>query len=95
VSKRKETVDIYGRTHVLEMDGSSVGKDFYVTVIDGPRAGFLLGPFKTHKEALDNVERGRRLANKVNDRACWYGYGTASAPHGAEIPTVFKLDEQP
>lgn len=50
---------------------------FYVTVIDAGRRGFLLGPFGSHKEAKDNVEVGRNLAIKHNDRAWFYGYGTA------------------
>lgn len=28
---------------------------FYVSVVDGGRKGVLLGPYETHREALDNV----------------------------------------
>ena len=52
---------------------------FYVSVVDGNRKGFLLGPYATHREALDNVTRGTRLALNSGDfKAPWYGYGTAS-----------------
>lgn len=72
-------------------DGTGIGRDFYVTVVDGGRTGYLLGPFATHGEALANVERGKALAVKHNTRACFgeYAYGTASAPHGTNILTVF------
>lgn len=50
---------------------------FYVTVIDAGRRGFLLGPFGSHKEAKSNVALGRKLAIEHNDRAWFYGYGTA------------------
>lgn len=64
-------------------------REFFVTVIDGPRYGFLLGPYATHEEALDQVDRGRKLANDSNDRAWFYGYGTASAVAGTVKQTVF------
>lgn len=91
--RRREVVDIHGRTHVDPIGESlGVGRDFYVTVIDGPRTGFLLGPYDTHREALDKVERGRKLAQEVNDRATWFAFGTSSAPHGTDIKTVFKKE---
>ena len=47
-------------------------------MVDGKRYGFLLGPYPTHQEAIDNVSRGRELANEVDPRAAFYGFGTAS-----------------
>lgn len=52
---------------------------FYVTVRHGTRAGFLLGPYTTHGEALGNVERARRYALKTDGDAVWYEFGTAKA----------------
>lgn len=51
---------------------------FYVTVKDGPRTGFLLGPYPTHEEALANVERGKGLALESDgaSRSWFYAYGT-------------------
>lgn len=49
---------------------------YYVTVRDGGRHGYLLGPYDTHQEALENVERGRDLANDADSRAHWYAFGT-------------------
>lgn len=53
-------------------------RSFYVTVKDGKRYGFLLGPYGTHREALANVARGRDLANGADPRAAFYAFGTAS-----------------
>lgn len=49
---------------------------FYVSVINGKRTGLLLGPFATHEEALDNVERGRELAIAADPFAHFYWFGT-------------------
>lgn len=88
--KRPETRDAHGRTFV-ESDGRGIGRDFYVTVIHGERTGYLLGPFDTHAEAIANVERGKKLAETHNTRALFgdFAYGTASAPCGTNIDTVF------
>ena len=52
---------------------------YYVTVKDGPRTGFLLGPYDTHAEALANVERGEVLAMETDNatRTWFYAYGTS------------------
>ena len=63
------------------------GHSFYVTVVDDGRHGFLLGPYDTHSEAKDNVNRGRSLAEKSDVRAAFYGFGTAQAVDGKR--TVF------
>lgn len=55
---------------------------FYVTVRDGGRTGWLLGPYDFHGEALARVEDGRRLAKAANDRAFWYAYGTSRIATG-------------
>lgn len=62
---------------------------YYVSVMDGGRKGFLLGPYSSHEEALANVERGCKLANEADDRAWFYAYGTCSAPADRTIATVF------
>lgn len=72
-----------------ECEAEHVGLEFYVTVKDGPRTGWLLGPFSTHSEALDNVERGNQLACDANSRAHWYAFGTAGVAIGSNARTVF------
>ena len=59
---------------------------YYVTVKDADRRGFLLGPFGSKGEAQNNVELGRKLAIKHNDRAWFYAYGTALVK--ADIPQM-------
>lgn len=65
--------------------------NFFVTVVDGPRTGFLLGPYDTHAEALANVERGKRLAHESDNysRSWFYAYGTARVKRGNLPKTVF------
>ena len=65
------------------------GRHFYVTVRDAGRTGFLLGPYETHIDALQHVEKGRKLAQGANDRAWFYSYGTSSLPVTDHIKTIF------
>lgn len=59
---------------------------YYVTVRDAGRTGWILGPYPQHQEAIDNVDRGRDLANDANSRACFYSYGTSRVDPSAEPP---------
>jgi hypothetical protein len=68
------------------------GGGFYVTCVDGPRVGYLLGPYQTHEAALDEVELGRRLAERVNARACWWGFGTVRYRGPGFLPAA-KLND--
>ncbi|KKM60477.1 hypothetical protein LCGC14_1541460 [marine sediment metagenome] len=62
---------------------------FYVTVVEGQRVGFLLGPYSTHQETVNNVDRGRKLAVAADSWADFYSFGTASLPAGNSRRTVF------
>lgn len=63
---------------------------YYVTVRDGQRHGFLLGPYDSHLEALENTDRGKALAEKADPRAHWYAFGTARlADDTSTVGTVF------
>lgn len=64
-------------------------REFYVTVRDSERTGFLLGPFSSHQEALDNVETGKSLAFKADPWSHFYAFGTSSLPKGTNRKVVF------
>ena len=65
---------------------------FYVSVRDGPRYGFLLGPYTTHGEALANVERGKQLALDSDNasRSWFYAYGTCKITANKLPKAVFN-----
>jgi hypothetical protein len=64
------------------------GARYYVTIRQGPRVGWLLGPYASHTTALANVERGRQLATNLRpDQTAFAAFGTASHPH--TLPTLF------
>lgn len=70
------------------------GRQFYVTIKRGMhpskiKRGWLLGPYETHQQALDNVERGSNLACAADPRANFDAFGTASLPPGATKTPVF------
>mgnify|MGYP001559567336 CR=1 FL=1 len=70
-------------------------KRYYVSIVDtnSGRKGLLLGPFRSHEQALRNVETGRRLAHKADAFAGFYGFGTCSQPiEDLVLKTVFGLE---
>jgi hypothetical protein len=64
---------------------------YFVTVRDAGRTGFLLGPYSTHEEAINNVQRGKKAALDANSQAWFYAYGTASLSREVvgKVKTVF------
>ena len=63
---------------------------FYVTIKrEGKGHAPLLGPYETHQEALDNVDRGNRLACAADSWAGFDAFGTCSAPRSQTVKPVF------
>jgi len=60
----------------------SLRRLYFVSVIDGARHGYLLGPYDTHEEAKANVDRGRELAMAADLWAHFHVYGTCSVLAG-------------
>ena len=50
---------------------------YYVSCLADSKYGLLLGPFSTHKEALDHVVRVQMKAEVLDPRAVWWSFGTA------------------
>lgn len=67
-------------------DCPATGGRFFVTVRDGKRTGFLLGPYDTHAEALSHVRRGSDLADVADPRAAFYAFGTSRVLDGVDLP---------
>ena len=61
----------------------STTHEYYVTLRRDRRVSALLGPYESHKEALDNVDRGHRLAIEADPWAAVDSIGTAKAPAGS------------
>ena len=55
---------------------------YYVSIIDGKKFNVVLGPFSTHKEALDMVEPARNEGNKLDPKSHFYGWGTVKMANG-------------
>jgi hypothetical protein len=62
---------------------------YYVTLRRDVRSSALLGPYDTHREALDNVDRGHGLAVKADPWASFDAIGTAAATGERLAPGVF------
>lgn len=76
-----------------------LARGFYVTVRDPDtgKGGFLLGPFGSHKEALNNVSLGTQLAYQHDARAPFLAYGTArvKADLPDHKPAIFDNHRKP
>jgi len=54
---------------------------YYVTIIDGPRYGFLLGPYhNNHAAAIRDINLARELAHEVDPFSDFASFGTARIP---------------
>ncbi|GAA2732153.1 hypothetical protein [Streptomyces nogalater] len=62
---------------------------FYVSARYQDRAKLLLGPYATHQEALDNVDRARRYVVEHDVRGWLYAFGTVRGEMkpGRALPT--------
>ena len=74
---------------IVNRDALPPEGDFYVTVRDAGRTGFLLGPYDDIRKALANVARGRELAERATWRAAFYAFGVSRLPAGTTVKTVF------
>ena len=64
--------------------------NYYVSVVSGNKFGLLLGPYNSHKEALDKVETAREKAKEVNRaEAAFAGFGTVRVENHTE-PGLFN-----
>jgi hypothetical protein len=63
--------------------------DYYVTVRDGARTGFLLGPYSDARDANKSVSLARSLAIKADPFAHFYAFGVSRLPIGTPCKTVF------
>lgn len=68
----------------------TAGPCFYVTCLNGPRVGWLLGPFRTHVEAIAVVGEARRLACELDPWAWFYTFGTARREPGNIVGVLNK-----
>jgi hypothetical protein len=58
--------------------------DYFVSVHgQGQKPRLALGPFKTHKEAINQVEAVRQYMLKADPQGHFYGYGTARQEEGS------------
>lgn len=66
--------------------GHDAGSDFFVSNIrNGKGWRPILGPYKTHDEALANVDRGRKLTEEADPQAFWDSFGTCKKDAGSGV----------
>jgi hypothetical protein len=63
---------------------------YYVSAIDGSKWALVSGPYETHQEALDLVDKARRIAVSLDPRAHFAGFGTARIKDGSTPPGVLQ-----
>jgi len=55
---------------------------FYVSVVDGTKHAFVVGPFREHTAALSVLELARKIGCEDDSKAWFYGWGTARHANG-------------
>jgi hypothetical protein len=65
---------------------------YYVTCTDdGKRFAIVCGPYDAHADALADVDRVKREADKLDIKSCWYGWGTVrSETPFAKTPPIAR-----
>lgn len=69
-------IDTYNDEYGPDNPNSQPGP-YWVTVVDGSRFIPLAGPFRTHPQALAQVEPCRNFAENNYSDVSFYGFGTA------------------
>lgn len=61
---------------------------YYVSAADGPSWWKMAGPYDTHAEALENVDRALKITDEKDrsGRAWFMGWGTVRMPDGTTEP---------
>lgn len=67
-------------------------KGYYVTLKDGDRTAWLLGPFSDHKRAKAAVREAANKAEEINPRTFWMAHGTSSIETEKTLP-LGKLND--
>lgn len=74
-----------------DLDTDTADRDYYVTIQDDTRTGFLVGPFALHGVAKAHVEPVRSLVRVMEARgevSAWTAFcsfGTSSVPRGTRV----------
>ena len=61
---------------------------YYVSVVDAGRNCLLAGPYPTHQEALDLLDKANNIACSLDPRAHFYAYGTCRLPQETNVSGV-------
>ena len=55
-------------------------RDYYVSLVRGPRIALLAGPFDTEEQARNTVDAAVKLANEYDQWSWFDSFGTCSLP---------------
>jgi hypothetical protein len=62
--------------HVCTPDTCPEPSRYFVTAVDGPAVHYMAGPYTRHADALQDVDKALRIADKHDGRAWFMGWGT-------------------
>jgi hypothetical protein len=74
---------IYGKVRKGEIQ---MAKGYYVTLKDGQRTAWLLGPFADHERARAAVRVAADEAERIDPRCFFYAHGTSSIESDRPLP---------
>ena len=61
--------------HICTLASCPIGR-YFVTAIDGPNTHFMAGPYENHADALADVDKALKIADKHDGRAWFMAWGT-------------------
>lgn len=73
----------------VPMHGGRPHSSYYVTIRDAGRDLLAAGPYPTHRDALDRVDRVNRWVSEHDERGYFYLFGTASHPTASAPVSYF------
>jgi hypothetical protein len=72
--------------HVCTPESCPESGSYYVSAVDGHDWWKMAGPYRTHAEALADVNRALEIANKHDGRAWFMSWGTIRVAEGSSVP---------
>jgi len=63
---------------------------YYVSVENNGSYRLLSGPYDTHSEALSRVSLARRVSERHDAKAVWYGFGTTRMKPDYNKPGILQ-----
>jgi len=63
---------------------------YYVSAMEGNKTWLMAGPYATHRQALQDVQKARDIATEHDPRAWWKAWGTVRVEGASRVGALNK-----